>query len=353
MKGCLVMGTEDIGIKASAADGGDVPFVDYRSMALAPGERRTPGWLRREGFCGVGCWEMMAWRRYSGIATTWAEEDYAFEHSQAFIDDIKKLGCNVVIVPYDYGYGEAFNKPELELSKRFIQLAHENGLKTGTYFRADIVWTETLDKKEQAELEGGFQIDHNGHFIQPFGSAAKNVCHHHAGVMARLKRHVEQAITEMKTDILHLDGMIIGNMEGSGACRCAQCVADFRRFLVERYGHDRALAEKRFGHPFLESIEPPAEYPLNSAPYDGGTVKPSWCEWVAFRTHWTSRIIAEVAAWACKLNPEVVVEINNALPAVRENAALMLGRTLLGSGITPTQAGAKTATGPNCTRMGS
>ena len=320
------------GIKASAADKAAIRFVDYRGMALQPGQRRTPAWLKQEGLCFVGCWECMSWRRYSGIATTWAEEDYAFEHSRQFIADIKKLGCNAVVVPYDYGNGEAHNEKEIALTKEFIRLAHAHGLKAGTYFRADIVWHETLGKKELSELEGGFQVNRDGRFVQPFGSAARNICHHHPGVMARFKRHIKRAIEDIQTDMLHLDGMIVGDGEGSYACRCPNCTADFRRFLVERYGHDRALAEQRFGHPFLEKIEPPSSYPRDAAPYDSGPVNPPWCEWMAFRCHWTSRVLADVAAFARKLNPDVVIEINNALPAVRENAALITGMDVIGVG---------------------
>ena len=317
-------------ILPSDADAHHVPFVDYSGMATLPGQRRRPRWLREEGLCFIGCWEIMAWRRYSGIATTWAEKDYTFEHSQDFIDDVKKLGCNAVVVPYDCGHGEAFNEPEVELTRKFIVLAHENGLKVGTYFRADIAWVETLDHKELAEIKDGFQLDRDGRFIHGgFDAAVRMICHHHPGVMARFRRHVQRAIMELKADILHLDGMIVGGAEGGGACRCPNCVADFRAFLVERYGHDRALATRRFGHPFLEKMEPPAN---EGAPFDSGPVRPPWCEWVAFRCHWTSRVLAEVATWAHRLNPEVVIEINNALPAVRENAALFLGTDVIGTG---------------------
>ncbi len=321
--------THSIAIRPSAADKAKIHFVDYSRMALQPGHRRKPSWLEKEGLCFIGCWEIMAWRRYAGIATTWAEDDYAFEHSQAFIDDIKKLGCNAVVVPYDCGHGEAFNEPEVELTRKFIVLAHENGLKVGTYFRPDIAWIETLDDTERAEIKDGFQIDRNGRFVQGgFEAAVRMICHHHPGVMARFRRHVQRAIIELKTDILHLDGMIIGGAEGDTPCRCPNCVADFRKFLVERYGHDRELATKRFGHPFLERMEPP----LGTTPFDGGPVKPLWCDWVAFSCQSTSRILAQVAAWAQELNPEVMIEINNALPAVRENAALLMGTDVMGVG---------------------
>lgn len=320
------------GLRPSPADQANLPFVDMSGMALPPGGRKTPRWLADDGLCFIGCWECLPWRRYSGIATTWAEDDYAFEHSQAFLDDIKKLGCNAVVIPYDCGHGEALNEDEAQRSRAFIELAHRNGLKVGTYFRPDIVWVETLSDTEWKELEGCFQIDSQGRFIQPFGSAAKNVCYHHAGALARFKRHVQRVIVELKTDMLHLDGMIIGNMEGGGACRCPQCVEDFRRFLVKRYGKDRETAQRRFGHPFMEKVNPPLNYPLDSAPYDSGPIKPNWCEWVAFRCEWTSRILAEVAAWTKELNPEVAIEINNALPAVRENAPLLIGTDPIGIG---------------------
>ncbi|MBI4026903.1 MAG: hypothetical protein HY360_18100 [Verrucomicrobia bacterium] len=318
-------------IKPSAADEAQIYFVDYGRLALKPGERQRPRWIREEGLCLVGCWERLPWRRHSGGATTWAEEDYAFEHSQTFLDDIKKLGCNLVVVPYDCGHGEAFIEDDVQMSKAFIELAHQNGLKVGTYFRPDIVWIETLSDEELAELEGGFQRDSAGRFIQPFGSSARNVCYHHPGGLARFKRYIRRAIVELKTDMLHLDGLIIGGYEGAGACRCLLCVADFRRFLLERYGQNRELAKRRFGHPFLERIVPPANYPTDAPPYDSGPIQSHWCEWVAFRCSWTTRVLAEIAAFAQELNPEAAINTNTAVPAVRENAALLMGADVIGA----------------------
>ena len=324
-------------IKASSADEARIPFVDYGRMALPPGERQRPRWMQEEGLCFVGCWETLPWRRYCGVATTWAEEDYAFEHSEAFLDDVKKLGCNLIIIPYDCGHGEAFIEDDVQLGKAFIEMAHKKGLKVGTYFRPDAVWIETFSEAELAEMEGGFQIDSTGRFIQPFGSSARNVCYHHPGALARFKRHIRRAIVDLKTDMLHLDGMIIGAYEGDGACRCPLCVADFRKFLVDRYGHDRELAKRRFGHPFLEKVVPPANYPLDAPPYDSGPIQPHWCEWVAFRCTWTSRTLAEVAALTKELNPEVAININNAATAVRENAALLMGTDVVGVGYADAQ----------------
>ena len=319
-----------IGIRPSAADTAAVAFVDYSGMALKPDQRQRPNWIRQDGLCFVGCWETMPCRRFSGAATTWAEDDYAFEHSQAFLDDVKRLGCNAVTIPYDCGHGEAFIEKDVQMSKAFIELAHKNGLKAGTYFRPDIVWPETLSDEELAELEGGFQVDSDGRFIQPFDSAMKNVCYHHPGTLERFKRHIRRAIIELKTDILHIDGMIVGSYEGDGACRCPLCVEDFRKFLVARYGHDREMAARRFGHPFLEKVVPPAMYPIRSGPFDSGPVQPNWCEWVAFRCTWTSRILAEVAALTKQLNPEVSINHNNALAAFRENTALLMGIDVIG-----------------------
>ena len=101
--------------------------------------------------------------------------------ARRFWDNVKKLGCNALIIPYDCGHGEAFIEDDVQLSKALIELAHHNGLKVGTYFRPDIVWIETLSDAELQELEGCFQVNSRGQFVQPFGAAAKNVCHHHAG----------------------------------------------------------------------------------------------------------------------------------------------------------------------------
>jgi hypothetical protein len=322
----------DVDIQPSEADLHHVPFVDYRDMALPPGVRQRPQWITEEGLCFIGCWEILPWRRHSGIATTHVAQDYAFEQSPAFLDDIIALGCNAVVVPYDCGHGEECNEPEVQRTKAFIQLAHARGVKVGVYFRPDIVWLETLSEEELAELDGAFQLDRQGRMIQPFGATAANVCYHHPGARARFKRHVQRAITELQADMLHLDGMIIGNAEGRGACRCPRCTEDFRQFLLGRYDHDRGVATQRFGHPYLERMIPPGNYPIDWAPFDSGPVEPNWAEWMAFRCTWTSRILAEVAEWAHELDPEVAIEINNALPAVRENAALDLGTDVIGVG---------------------
>ncbi|MCC6579032.1 MAG: hypothetical protein IT440_01220 [Phycisphaeraceae bacterium] len=319
-------------ILPSIADQARIPFVDYTGMALAPGQWTMPKWMREEGLCILGCWETMPWRRYIGIATTWEEQDYAFEQSQAFIDDVKKLGCNTIAMPYDCGHGVDTVEDQVQRSKALIELCHKNGLKGCTYFRPDIIWYDTLNEAEKAELDGGYQIDGNGRLVQPFGSAERNLCYHHAGVLNRFKRQIRRAIVELKADMIHIDGMIVGGDEPKSACRCPLCVADFRKFLVSRYGHDRELAKRRFGHACLEQIMPPFEYPLNYAPYDSGPYVPVWCEWVAFRCHWTSRILAEVAALVKSLNPEVVIKINSAMAAPRENAAMFLGTDIIGMG---------------------
>ncbi|MFH0796763.1 MAG: hypothetical protein V2A65_06870 [Candidatus Omnitrophota bacterium] len=319
-------------ILPSEADRYAVPFLDERKLRFRPGTRAKPAWLLREGFCSVGCWEPLAWRRHTGLSTTWAEEEYAFEHSQAFLDDIKRLGCNVVIIPFDCGHGKEIFDEECRRSKLFAAMAHESGLKVGTYFRMDNVWPDTLSEEELVELGGGFQRDAEGSYVHLFGSSSLNPCYHHDGPVKRLKRSVERAIKDIKTDILHLDGMIIGNYEGTVPgmvpCRCQKCTDDFHAFLFERYGRDREIAWERFGHPFLDKVTPPSGAP----PFDSGPINPEWCEWVAFRCNWTTRILSEIALWTKEMNPEVMIEINNALPAVRENAALALGCDVIGTG---------------------
>ncbi|MDD5705452.1 MAG: hypothetical protein PHR35_05970 [Kiritimatiellae bacterium] len=274
-------------------------------------------------------------RRAAGIATTSELKDHAFEHSQAFIDDVKKLGCNAIVVPYDCGFGEAANEEEVQQSRAFIKRAHGCGLRVGVYFRCDNVWPETLSEAEHYELKGGLQVDQNGHSIKWFGggwgSSGQLVCYHHQGTLARLQRHIRRAIVELEVDMLHLDGMIVGGFEGAGACRCPKCIEDFRAFLIRRYGLGGEPAATRFGHASMDRVLPPSDYP-RGVPYDTGPANPHWCEWTAFRCEWTSRILAEVAALARELNPEVVIEINNALPAVRENVALFMGTDVLGIG---------------------
>jgi hypothetical protein len=321
-----------LGILPSAADLYGRPMVDYSTMAMRPGERRRPAWIDNEGLCFVGTWEMLGWRRYNGLATTWAEADYAFEHTQEFLDDLKALGCNSIIIPYDYGYGEAVNAGEIELSRELIKLAHTNGLRVGTYFRPDQVWVETLSDEELREIEGGFQVDARGHLIQPFGTASVNVCFNHPGVLNRLLRHIRTVIVDLKSDMLHLDGLIAGHLETFGACRCENCAREFRQYVHDRYQGDREVITSRFGHPCVEKLNPPASYPFDSAPFDGGATTPHWAEWIGFRCYATSRVFAEVAALTQALNPEVAIEINNSLPATRENAAMWTGTDVLGMG---------------------
>ena len=289
-------------------------------------KHETPDWIKRQGFRLVGAWESIQFYNASNQAPADYEPIYDWGHSEDFVLQAKEMGANCVITHFDYTFGFVEQRAQLEKARKFVELCHKHGLKAGLYFRVDSICPQSLVGEER-ELLSCLQRDSSG-AAEGISDYMSNLCYHHPEAMQWLERWLDMAVKEFKGDIIHLDGFIFGGMEGVFACRCDKCRADFKEYLVGKYGSDPALAMRRFGHTQVANLEPPV-YPDHMWHRRVGIPKGEiratlWQEWIAFRCHWNTRLARQILGYIDGLNPEVAVEIN-ACQGVRENEALVYG----------------------------
>jgi len=298
------------------------PLVDMDLIEKDGWKREKPEWVRKEGFIFVGAWESLMWDRRAGAACHNLDEVWDFAHSEEFVRDLKELGCNSLIVHFDYRFGKHSQKEDWARTKELIKLCRKYGLRVGTYFRPDLIFPEALVGEERQILKY-VQRDPWGREQSVTSPHMKLLCFHHPEVVKHFEEMISIAIRDLKADIMHFDGLIFGGREPDKACRCDKCKEDFREFLKERYRKKPDVAKKRLGFAIFDNIEPPYDYPNLTFPA-GPVTDPLWQEWIEFRCFWTAKLARHFARYVHSLNPDVAVEVNYSV-AVRENMAACIG----------------------------
>jgi hypothetical protein len=297
-------------------------FVDMELVDGKGWKRKRPAWVEKEGFIFVGAWEPLMEFRHAGITRHDDEKIWEFAHSEEFIRDVKRLGCNCLIAHFDFSFGKSAQADEWEDTRKQIALCRKHGLKVGVYFRIDWIIPDAL-AEDETDILKHTQRDPWGRPQLRKPHRGRYLCFHHPEAVRCREDVIRFAIEELKVDIMHFDGFHFVGWEPAGTCRCEKCKEDFRRFLKERYAGIPDIAKKRFAFSRFDTIEPPHTYPDLTFP---GTpvVDPLWQAWTEFRCHWTAKLTKHFAEYVHRLNPEVAVEVNTAV-AVRENVAACLG----------------------------
>jgi len=312
------MGKEALS-RGDSADPTAGPFVDMKMVDKKGWKRKRPAWVDREGFAFIGAWESITEYRRFGNGCHELESAWEFGRSEAFVKDVKRLGCNCIIGNFDFSFGRVAQKDDWQKTRKLIKLCHKHGLKVGTYFRLETVFRESLVGEER-EILNYVQRDPWGRVQSEKGRHYWNLlCFHHPEARRYKEEMIRMAICELKTDIIHFDGFLFGGPEPYAACRCEKCKEDFRQFLRDRYGHQPEVLKKRIGFSTIDGIEPPYTYPNLTFPRAPVT-DPLWQMWIEFRCHWTAKLARHFCRFIQKLNPDVAIEVNSSV-AVRENVA--------------------------------
>lgn len=259
-------------------------------------------WVTQEPFCFVGGWEALSFRQRSGYAWT-DEEDYYKNHefSNAELDRFVELGCNHLIIPFAKGLGLKASIEEVEQEKDIIRRAHERGLKVGVYFRMDNVVPDVLAGEIPQVKEWLSQGMHGrtSCYCAPQLTYRKNMCHLHPEVTEWLDGLVRYAITEMKADLLHLDGFSVTSFLWN-TCRCERCVETYRKWLKAAYP-DPHVKQQVFGYIDFDRCEPPLfePYQLPQSIITAPEIKAwhgyLWDKHLAYARHlrWLTRSLSE------------------------------------------------------------
>lgn len=298
-------------------------LVDLALYDMGEPKRKAPAWIQSGSIVQVGAWEPLFFRRRLGneVSACNNEEHFAYEHTEDFVKDVKRIGAKFIISSFEKNY--RVDEADYPLKKRLAAYCRKHGLRIAYYIRPS-----ECDREAFPDAPGG----KGGWARMANGRSAcyamdqdwlRNVCLHNPEVFEELKKLIRTAVVDLHADMIHFDGFNFGGVEGNDACRCEKCRADFTDFLKRRYGNNPEIAKERFGHANLENIEPPGMIAFPSIPL-GPITRPDWQEWISFRCTWSVMLARIIADYVYELNPEVAICINNA-PAVKENLPMLFG----------------------------
>lgn len=268
----------------------------------------------------VGNWEPMFHRLRGGYAYTNEQERYDHEHDESMVRQLADEGINLVMMHYYKGIGFEQEKPDMEDTRRFIEICHQHDILVGTYTQWGTFFNETF----LAEHPDGMdfcQRDQFGHpslYSETYFSYHRNrVCVSSEKFRTILKQIVRHSVEHIGTDLVYFDNL------GQNPCYCDRCREAFPKFLAQRY----PTAEQRrhrFGLTELDRIQIPF----------GAYWRPIICEtvvsdsilqeWIEFRCQQLHDAFADIKMFLASLSRNTPMAINP--PSLYgDNAALCYG----------------------------
>jgi len=233
------------------------------------------------------------------------------EHAQSeeVLRRLKDQGVEVFHTHLYKGFGMAAEKPDMEKTRHAAEIAHRLELKVDTYIQWNSLMYETFFA-EEPRAKDWVQRDASG---QPIlltydyeQSFRYRPCFANPEYLEYLKRVVQYAVAEVKTDFIHFDNFDLNPEPES--CHCPYCVRGFRRRLEAKYPPE--VRRERFGFDNMEFVQPPL-WNAGNKPENMTFIRdPMIQEWIDFRCQVMADALHEVAAYAKSLNPEVVIEVN-------------------------------------------
>ena len=275
-----------------------IPSLVAADQAVTSSSR---SWLNNSPFVAVGSWDDMTifFRRVGG-QTTWAEENYRSEHTEATVKKLKSLGVTVAIIDFFKGFGLEAEKEHIGLARKLSELLHQQGIRVGLYVGSTIAY-ETFLVEEPGAREW-FVPDYLGRpVIYGDQTFRKRVYFMHPGYVDYIKRVVRMGIEDLKADLIHFD-----NTSLQGRAEIFQhplAAKDFREYLQNNYSPTEL--KERLGFSNVQYVEPPViERP--QAVIDD----PLFQLWTAFRCHQLNHYYTEMHQYIHGLDPDVVMDCN-------------------------------------------
>jgi hypothetical protein len=242
-------------------------------------------------------------RRRGSEETDYAEK-WRADLSDETVRTLLGQGINLTILSFYKGSGLKTERPEIEILREFIEIAHRRGLRVGGYVGGSLLY-ETLEAEEPASKDWK-QVDEFGNpiFYTPAQTFRYMACRNNPGYMEYMKEVLKLGVQDLHLDLIHFDQMMWWTAPAS--CHCVHCRQQFKEFLKNRYPAQRAVL--RFGFENVELLDIP--------PFGGDTLRfaevtnPLIQEWALFRAWSIAQRYKEFADYIHKLNPETAVQGN-------------------------------------------
>lgn len=266
-----------------------------------------PWWLT-DGLVFAGGWHPLAARVRRTIPAEDIEADYEWEYSEEHVRRLKELGITMLLGQFDRGLGDTDSAEDHERARELASICHAHGIRHGVYLANSIYFESML--KDHPDCESWAVHTYDGLTVHYGGQQTFRwiVCFNSPGWRARMKRIIEKAIKVVGTDLLHFDNLAVWPEPDS--CHCPACQEAFRAFLSRRYP-DACSQKRRFGFTGFDTFRAPNFYMRFNPPWSVDRVEnPLMQEWIAFRQHTVTDYIAEMAAYARSLKPDICIDSN-------------------------------------------
>ena len=268
----------------------------------------------------VGNWEPMFHRIRGGYGFTNEKDRYDQEHSEEMVRQLADEGINFVMMHYYKGMGFEREKPDMEDTRRFIEICHKHDILVGTYTQWGTFWNETFPDEHPNAMDYAQQ----NQFGQPsmyseiyFSYHRTRVCGSSEEFRNFLLEVVRYSVETIGTDMVYFDNL------GQNPCYCERCKKAFPEFIARRYPTE-ADRNARFGFSNLDRIQ---------IPY-GTYWRPIHCldtisdplvqDWIEFRCQQLHDGLAEVKEMLGTLSRNVPLAINPPI-LYGDNAPLAYG----------------------------
>jgi len=238
-----------------------------------------------------------------------ARRDYEWNQSEELIRTLHAQGVEVFHTHLYKGFGKAAEMPDMEDARRAAGIAHGFGMKVDSYIQWNTMMYETFFA-EEPRAKDWIQRDASGlPILLVYGyqqSYRYRPCFTHQAYLDYLKKIVQYAVEEVRTDFIHFDNFDLNPEPDS--CHCPACVEGFRAFLRAKYSPQKR--RERFGFENVDYVNPP-QWNIQNPPQRMAIIfDPAIQEWIDFRCQVMADALRQMAEYVRALNPQVAIEIN-------------------------------------------
>ena len=280
-----------------------------------------PAWMRH-GIVAASMMESLSFVLRRGGEPANVVEEWHADRSEEAIRNLKTAGVNLVVINFHKGAGLKAEAEDIEVTRKFTELAHRYGLKVVGYVGGTLLYERFF--REHPEARDWMQVNEFGHPIyynseQTFRYAA---CRNTPGYQAFIKEVMRVGIQELKLDGIHFDQMMWWPEPHS--CREPHCRDQFRSYLRQRYA-DPGRAQLRFGWPNVDNLVPPP-YDLEGPPVTLSELhNPLMQEWARFRAASLAERCGEFSSAIQELNPQATMIYNPPILSLATNIGFIYG----------------------------
>jgi hypothetical protein len=232
-----------------------------------------------------------------------------YQQSEEAIRRLRDQGVEVFHTHLYKGFGMVAEKSEMEDTVRTAQVVHRLGMKIDTYIQWSSMMYETFFA-EESRAPGWIQRDASGQPIMLWYAYQQSFryipCFANQEYLDYLKKVVQFAVEEAKTDFIHFDNFAQDAEPYS--CHCENCKNGFRAFLRTRYSPEQR--EDRFGFANVDYVNPPLWNTQNPPDQLDIIEDPGMQEWIDFRCQTMANALAQMVDLIRASRRDVVVEVN-------------------------------------------